>query len=187
MQPDITLSPKKPVLKRNLLIAGVVLIIIGIGLNLYQHQPSNGPTCFTTSDYIDFYHSAPGDAVLGPGTTFFTHSYPFVPATTTLDTTDPTISASQDSTEIAAFYKEHTTRAMVFTIESAYLIGPNADGSIAEKRTELLKKLLTDAGIPAELITTKTHAYEIDEDGTSAYDDIDNATITLSSAETCHE
>lgn len=183
--PPVTPSPNKHVVRNRLLIAGSILIIIGIGLHLYRSF--NGPTCFTASDYSDLYRSAPGDVVFGPGATFFTHSYSFTPATAVIDTSDPTISAAEDSTKIAAFYKKHTNKAMVFTIEAAYLPGGNTDESIAKKRTELLKKLLTDAGIPAELISVKAYAYDIDEDDINAYDDIDNATITLSSTETCHE
>ena len=57
---------------------------------------------------------------------------------------------------------------------------------VAEKRVEIVKKALTDAGIATELIDTKIEAYDITDEAIE-YDDIHNVTLSLKSTEACRE
>ena len=184
-QPQI-IPPQKPrTLRRIVLIVGVALIALGVGLHVYRLL--NAPTCFTASDYVEFYGSAPTDVTFEPGAEFFSGTYTFLPGTADLNAADSDASPSEDATNLAAFYKKHSGKLAAFTIEAAYPSSVEATSkSVAEKRAAGIKQLLNSAGIPAEMIQTKIEAYNL-SDESSEYDAVDTVTLTLASTDVCRE
>lgn len=183
-QYQATPPQKRHTIRRIVLIAGVGLIALGVGLNVYGFI--NAPTCFTASDYVEFYGSAPGDTTFAPGSDFFTGTYRFTPSTASLYTAETDASPSEDAASLAAFYNKHPKKQVAFYVQTAYPSGSDDSKQVAEKRIETVKKSLTDAGIGAELINTKNEAYDV-ADETIEYDNINMVTLSLKSADTCRE
>ncbi len=180
-----TTPPQKPrTLRRIVLIIGVILIALGVGLHVYKLI--NAPTCFTASDYVEFYGSAPTDVTFEPGAQFFNAAYSFLPNSTTLDAAESEASPEEDVANLAAFYKKHSSKQVAFVIQAAYAAESESNKAIVEKRTENIKKMLTDAGIATDLITTKIEAYDITDEAID-YDDVDSVSLLLTSTEGCRE
>lgn len=177
-------SHKPHPIRRIILLAGVGLIVLGVGLNVYSII--NAPTCFTANDYAEFYGITPSDVTFAPGSDFFTGTYRFTPSTTSLYTAETDASPSEDAASLAAFYNKHPKKQVAFYVQTAYPSGSDDSKQIAEKRIETVKKSLTDAGIGAELINTKNEAYDV-VDETIEYDNINMVTLSLKSADTCRE
>ena len=175
---------KRHTIRRIVLVVGVSLIALGVGLNVYGFI--NAPTCFTASDYVEFYGSAPEDTTFAPGSDFFSSTYQFIPNTTTLNAAEAEASPAEDANNLAAFYKKHSRKLVTFAIETAYPSSGTDGKLVAEKRVEIVKKALTDAGITTELIDTKIEAYDITDEAIE-YDDIHNVTLSLKSTEACRE
>lgn len=180
------IPPQKPrTLRRIVLIVGVVLVALGVGLHVYRLL--NAPTCFTASDYTEFYGSAPTDVTFEPGAEFFSGTYTFLPGTADLNAADSNASPSEDATNLAAFYKKHSGKLARFTIEAAYPSSAEITSkSVAEKRAAGIKQLLTNAGIPAEMIQTKIEAYDLTDESIE-YDAVNVVTVTLASTGACRE
>lgn len=180
------IPPQKPrTLRRILLIIGVVLIAIGVGLHVYKLV--NAPTCFTADDYVEFYGASSAGTSFAPGAEFFRGSYSYTPGTTALDTSDSDATPAKDAAALATFYAKHSGKHATFIIETPYSSSSeDTTKSIAEKRASDIKQLLVNAGIPAEMIQTKSKAYNL-SDETIEYDATDAVSLTLASTDSCRE
>ncbi len=180
-----TTSPHRShTLRLIVLVVGITLIAFGTVLQI--HKLATTPTCFTANDYIEFYGSAPDDKTLKPGAVFFNSIYNFIPGSTTLDATESELSPEKDIANFNAFYKKYSSKQVLFIINATYATGSASNKAVVEKRVENIKKLLTDTGIAADLITTKIEAYEAAHQ-TVDDDNANSVSLTIKSAETCRE
>lgn len=146
------------------------------------------PTCFTANDYRSFYGSEPDESEsFSPGNAFFTGTYLFQPNSASIEASESD-SPETDIEDLAALYKQHTERPIIFTIVAEYSTAAPGSKAIAEQRASVIQAMLKKAGIPDKAIAVstinrlQTASTESDTPGQS-----DSVVLTLASNDSCRE
>lgn len=168
------------------LVTSTVVAVAGIGIYIYRL--ATAPNCLNADDYYAFHHNEPVDITFRPGAEFFRGTYTFVPDTSHLNEADLGSDRGEDISNLAAFYKKHSRKPMLFVIETFYSETLSGSRSIAEQRATHIQNLLVDAGAARESTQVKLQSRPIhpseDIDG---YDETNTATLSLKSADSCRE
>lgn len=176
-------SPSR--IKKLLLAGGILFALILVGTIVLAWQ--NNTNCLTIDDYLELSDDNHHDKEsFDPTNDFYVTTFTFAGDSNKLDGEYADISIDE-VTKIAQFYKKYSQKPMVFKVTALYntsVSTTNDQKELAQERADTIKRMLTDAEIPSEIITASASSYSVGNDEERP-DDNNLATLSVRSAVTC--
>jgi len=173
-------EPPKSSRKKHMLIGAGILVLLALAGTATAFILNQGPACLDTSDYQALTGTDATDTL--PATSSFYTNYVLFEANS--NTYDDLANSGEHGKQliqkVADFYKTAEGKSVLITVSGNYF---SVDAkNLVESHIGSVKSSLLNAGVPENVITTKSAAYVEPEDPSTTGGE---TIITVNSASTC--